>query len=63
MPKFNHQCAIGFTVISENEDGEDFTPALLRAALLERIRGLDECQDPAGEWQEAVGIEDTVAEE
>jgi hypothetical protein len=57
MPRFNHQCSIGFTVLSDNEDGEDFTPEMLRAALLQRIADLDRAG--ADEWREAVAIEDT----
>ena len=57
MPRFNHQCSIGFTVHSDNEEGEDFTPEMLRAALLQRIADLDRAG--ADEWREAVAIEDT----
>jgi hypothetical protein len=54
MPKFNHQCVIAFSVLSNDVMGEDFTPDLLKAALLKRIREL-----PDDEWLEAVGINDT----
>jgi len=60
MDRFNHQCSIGFTVISEDEDGDDFTPAMLRAALLKRIDDLDRAG--ADEWREAVAIEDSYKE-
>jgi hypothetical protein len=61
MPRFNHQCSIGFTVLSDDKDGEDFTPAMLRAALQTRIDDLDRAG--ADEWREAVAIEDTAENE
>ena len=52
MPKFNHAVDIAFTVISDDPDGKDFTPAMLRAALLRRIEILDKNPE---EWIEAIG--------
>ena len=52
MPKFNHAVDIAFTVISDDADGNDFTPAMLRAALMRRIVELNENPD---QWLEAVG--------
>jgi len=54
MAKYNHACTIAFIVIFENAQGDDFTPLMLKVALLERIKNLD--QSPEGsEWLEAVG--------
>lgn len=52
MPRFNHAVDIAFTVISDDPDGQDFTPAMLRAALLRRIADLDKAPE---DWLEAVG--------
>lgn len=58
MPRYTHQCSIAFTVISSDEDGNDFTADLLRTALEERILGLVMADD--AEWREAVEITDTA---
>ncbi|WP_454287236.1 hypothetical protein [Rhizobium arsenicireducens] len=47
--KFNHLVSIGFTVVSHDAKGEDFTPEMLKAALLKRINTLND-----SEWLEAV---------
>jgi hypothetical protein len=49
--KYNHAVALGFDVISEDPDGEDFTPAMLKEALLQRMASLD----IGNEWVEAIG--------
>lgn len=51
MPRFNHQTALSFTVISDTPDGSDWTPELLREAVLRRIHDLDK----HNEWLAAVG--------
>lgn len=47
--KFNHALTLAFEAISERKDGDDLTPAMLRAALMRRIIQLDE----EGAWLEA----------
>lgn len=54
MPKFNHAVTLAFSVISDDPEGEDFTPAMLKAALEARIRDLDRSPGQS-EWLEAVG--------
>ena len=49
--KYNHAVALAFEVISEDPDGEDFTPAMLKEALLQRMVNLD----IGNEWVEAIG--------
>lgn len=55
MPRYNHLVSIAFSVVSEHETGEDFTPALLRDALFARIIDLDRGAGGV-EWLEAVGL-------
>jgi hypothetical protein len=51
MPKFNHAYDFAFEVISERDDAEDVTPAMIRAALLERVNRLtDEELISAASW-------------
>lgn len=40
MPRYSHQLGLGFTVESDNEDGNDITPEMIRRALLERMKDL-----------------------
>ncbi|NEI71012.1 hypothetical protein GR212_15645 [Rhizobium lusitanum] len=63
MTRFNHAVSVAFTVISSDKEGNDFTPAMLKEALLNRIRDMD--NSPKGnEWLDAVGAPfDTVEEE
>lgn len=56
--KFNHAFDVAFEVISNRENGDDVTPAMLKAALLKRIESLDE----DGSWLEACSIYDTHEE-
>jgi len=53
MPKFNHAYTIAFSLISDDEQADDVTPAMLRTALRKRIVDLD-ASVPC-EWEEAVG--------
>lgn len=53
--KYNHQYSIGFSLESKHEDGYDVPTKEVRAALIKRIRELDE----ADEWAEAIAVEDT----
>lgn len=50
MPRYNHACSIAFEVISDDPDGNDITPAMLKTALERRIQ--DVFVD-SGEWAEA----------
>jgi hypothetical protein len=54
--KYSHAVDIAFEVISNDEQGEDVTPDMLRAALKKRIENLDETNT----WLEAVDIFDTM---
>lgn len=53
MPRYNHLVTIAFSIVSDHERGEDFTPAMLKEALFARIRDLDTSTDGV-EWLEAV---------
>lgn len=53
--KFNHAVAIAFEVVTDDPHGNDFTPELLRHALLQRIISVDS----TNEWLEAVSVFDT----
>ncbi len=46
--KYNHAYDICFSLESNTESGEDVTPDMLRTALLNRIKDLDD----ANEWGE-----------
>ncbi|MEN3238673.1 hypothetical protein PUR29_35115 [Methylobacterium ajmalii] len=50
-PTYNHLILMAFSVVSERKSGKDITPAMLRAALMQRIKDLDE----NNEWLEACG--------
>ena len=47
---FNHACTIAFTILSEHPEGEDFPPAMIRAAIQRRMDMI-----PDDELIEAVG--------
>jgi hypothetical protein len=54
MAQFNHAYTIAFSVISNDPDGKDVTPAMLKEALLRRIAALDATTTPDwSEWLEA----------
>lgn len=53
--KFNHAVGIAFEVVTDDPHGNDFTPELLRHALLQRIISVDS----TNEWLEAVSVFDT----
>lgn len=42
VSKYNHLYFVGFTVISENECGEDVTADMLRKAIIKRLASLDD---------------------
>ena len=54
--KYSHAVDIAFEVISNDEQGEDVTPDMLRAALKKRIENLNKTNT----WLEAVDIFDTM---
>jgi hypothetical protein len=59
MTNFSHVVSVAFTVNSADAEGKDFTPDMLRAALLARVADLD--NSPRGsEWIEAAQVEDTA---
>lgn len=49
--KYNHAYDIAFSLESNHEYGEDVTPDMLRTALINRIKDLDN----ANEWGEING--------
>lgn len=58
MPKFDYAFDIAFSVLSDEPEGKDVTPAMFRAALLRRIIELDETNT----WEEACGVPYDAAE-
>ena len=42
MPKYNHLFSIAFSVVSEDADANDVTDEMLREALRDRLRCIDE---------------------
>lgn len=50
--KYNHAVSLSFEVVSDDPNGEDLTPAMLKEALLQRMVSLDN----GGEWVEAIGL-------
>lgn len=40
MPRYNHQLWLAFSVESNRRDGEDLTPAQIRAAIARRLHDL-----------------------
>lgn len=55
MARFNHAYDFGFEVISNTEDGEDVTPAMLLAACRKRLDEI-EAVDGGEEMLEACGL-------
>ena len=54
--RYNHAVDIAFEVISNDEQGEDITPDMLREALQKRVDELDRTNN----WLAAVDIFDTM---
>ena len=54
MPRYSHAYDFAFEVTSETEDGSDVTPAMLRAALIDRAARIPDTEIP-----EACGRYDT----
>ncbi len=62
MSDYNHVYTVTFSLVSQQEDGEDVTADMIRKALQNRIEDLDFSGGLA--WLEAVnGPEDTYEEE
>jgi len=57
-PRYNHMFVLAFTVISDDERGEDVTETDYRRGLLRRIVDLDANH----EWSEAIGGPDDTYE-
>lgn len=57
MPQYNHAYDIAFEVVSGNENGDDVTPEMLKAALMKRIQDLD--TEGKGAWLDAASLYDT----
>lgn len=51
MAQYNHAYTIAFSVVSNESQGEDVTAAMLRDALIRRMKDLD----GNNEWEEAAG--------
>ncbi len=51
VKRYNHAYDVAFSLVSNNPEGKDVTPAMLRAALLRRVADLD----ANDQWEEAVG--------
>lgn len=63
MKRYNHLYSLAFSVVSNEKDGADVTPDMLRAALSERIRKLDADPNSAAcEWFEACNNESDTYE-
>lgn len=54
MIRYNHAYDIAFSVVSSDPDGLDVTPAMLRAALLQRVAQLD-AEAHVGGYEQACG--------
>ena len=48
MKRYNHAIDIAFSLVSNHPKGEDITGGMIRTALWNRIRDLDEAE----EWNE-----------
>jgi hypothetical protein len=42
MPKYDHAFTLGFSLVSDREDAEDVTHAMLRTAVMRRLAELEE---------------------
>lgn len=65
MPKYSHTLSLHFSVVSDDPDGADLTPTILRAAIMDRMAALDRSihmHPPLGEWDEGVLPPDETTE-
>jgi len=51
MTQYNHALSLAFEVISNDEEGEDITIPMLKAALQKRVENIDSGGDL--EWEQA----------
>ena len=51
--RYDHAFSLGFSLISDTEDGSDVTSEMFTAAIMARMADLDSIGDI--EWHEAVG--------
>lgn len=54
VKQYNHAYEVAFSLVSNDPEGKDVTPAMFRAALLRRIKQLDLEKDYGG-WEAACG--------
>jgi hypothetical protein len=54
MPRYNHAYDVAFSLVSNDPEGLDVTPAMFRAALLRRIAQID-AEEAHGGWEQACG--------
>ena len=54
VKRYNHAYDVAFSLVSNDPEGLDVTPAMLRAALLRRIEQLD-AEAHMGSWEESCG--------
>jgi hypothetical protein len=54
MQRYNHAYELAFSVVSNDPEGLDVTPAMFRAALLRRIEQLD-AEAHVGSWEGSCG--------
>jgi hypothetical protein len=54
MPQYNHAYDVAFSLVSNDPEGLDVTPAMFRAALLRRIAQID-AEEAHGGWEQACG--------
>jgi len=52
--RYNHAYDIGFSLESNHPKGEDVTPDMLRTALLNRIKDLDDADEWGEIWSNSV---------
>ena len=54
MPRYNHAYEVAFSLVSNEAEGRDVSPAMFRAALLRRVTELD-AEEAHGGWEQACG--------
>lgn len=54
MTRYNHAYDVAFSLVSNDPEGRDVTPAMFRAALLRRVGQLD-AEEAFGGWEQACG--------
>ena len=59
VKRYNHAYDVAFSLVSNDPEGRDVTPAMFREALLRRVVEIDR----ADNWEEAVGAPFNTYEE